>query len=116
MKITSLPYGSYNDCININKLLMKNNNYNILFVENYTESSTLLKRQINPGKYVVSSGITLMNKLKSTKNALHLKKTNEDFFDKIVYCDYSLNSEFYLKEYNCLYAGNVFSLFEKNAK
>ena len=113
MKITSLPEGSYNDCLNINNLLVKEENPNILFVENYKFNSEIEKRQINPGKYVVSLGLTLFIDYQKTRKAIKRERLNKNTFDKIVYCDFTKNSNLYLKKYNCTYSGYIYSLFEK---
>lgn len=116
MKIASLPEGSYNDCLNINDLLIKEQNHNILFIENYKLNSELEKRQINPGKYVVSAGLTLFINYTKSRKAIKRERFNKNTFDKIVYCDFTKNSNLYLEKYNCTYSGYIYSLFEKNDK
>ena len=113
MKIASLPEGSYNDCLNINDLLIKEQNHNILFIENYKLNSELEKRQINPGKYIVSAGLTLFINYPKSRKAIKRERFNKNTFDKIVYCDLTKNSNLYLEKYNCTYSGYIYSLFEQ---
>ena len=116
MKITSLPMGSYNDCLKINSLIRFKEDKAVLFIENYNLNSELEQRQINPGKFAIAEGVTLFRNSKNTNEAVFRSKMNTFSFDKIVYCDLTLNSSKYSKGYSCLYLGDVYSLFKKNAR
>lgn len=116
MMIASLPMGSYNDCLKINSLIRFKEGKAVLFIENYNLNSELEQRQINPGKFAIAEGVTLFSNSKNTNKIVFRRKMNTFSFDKIVYCDLTLNSSKYSKGYRCLYLGDVYSLFTKNAR
>jgi len=116
MNIASLPNGSYNDCLKINSLIGSTKNKEVLFIENHSLKSEINKRQISPGKFAVSEGVTLFRKSNNTNESIFRANANEFTFDKIVYCDLTLNANKYSNDYTCLYLGTVYSLFIKNAK
>ena len=116
MNIASLPNGSYNDCLKINSLIGTTKNKEVLFIENHSLKSEINKRQISPGKFAVSEGVTLFRKSNNNNESIFSAKVNEFNFDKIVYCDLTLNANKYSNDYTCLYLGTVYSLFIKNAK
>ena len=109
MNFVNYPIGSYNDCLEINKIISKENNslQNQLFVVCYRNDSANF-RQITPRKLVVASGITILNNINSVKH-YNFKVKEFEGFEKIYYCDYKKNNNHVFK--NKIYEGNIYNLY-----
>lgn len=109
MSIVNYPTGSYNDCLEINKIISNENisPQNQLFIRCYPNDS-LNFRQITPHKLVVASGVTMLNGVYSEK---HFKFNDKvlNKFEKIYYCDYKKNKYHVFK--NKIYEGRVYNLY-----
>ena len=106
----SIPSGSYQDSENIYRILKTKKN--ILFIDNLNHDK-VIKRQTYPNSFAKNSGAVIYNSaIIVNKNLKKLDYSTLDF-DEIIFCDFKKKENKYLVNYNCLYSGNIYSIFKK---
>ncbi len=106
----SLPAGSYQDSENIYRILKTKKN--ILFIDNLNHDK-VIKRQTNPNSFAKNSGAVIYKSAIILNKNFKKKEYSFRDFNEIIYCDFKEEENKYIVNYNCLYSGNIYSIFKK---
>ncbi len=113
LKLLTKPESILIDCNEINKILISNNQENILFYPVYINDS-IIHRQTQPLDIAMGNGVTIFKSNNENNLKLLHKKMSINDFSKVFYCHYTKNADFYQENlYKIRYKGHVFTLYEK---